>query len=174
VAPLQKTPILVDNLRAMLSALRPGLIGVRDRAVLVLGFAGAFRRSELVALELGDVAFVPAELEVTMRRSKTDPESAGRRIGTPHGSFPATCPVGSVNKDRSAGTESFERYPQGLASAVRPAVRIPGIGRQVFGVSDRLGFRRRIVLVSFCRFLSRNSGPFCFLATRNRWGNPRE
>ena len=46
-APAQKAPTLTDDIRAMVDATDPGLIGTRDRALVLLGFAGAFRRSEL-------------------------------------------------------------------------------------------------------------------------------
>ena len=51
---------------------------VRNRAIVLLGFAGGFRRSEIVALELADLRFKPEGLEVLVRRSKTDPTGAGR------------------------------------------------------------------------------------------------
>ena len=56
----------------MVALAPPGLKGVRDRALLLLGFAGAFRRSELVALDVADIAEAEAGLLVTIRRSKTD------------------------------------------------------------------------------------------------------
>jgi site-specific recombinase XerD len=56
------------------------LSGLRDRALLLLGFAGAFRRSELVALDVADVAETQTGLLVTIRRSKTDQEAMGRTI----------------------------------------------------------------------------------------------
>lgn len=92
-APVQKAPTLTDDIRAMVDDTDAGVIGTRDRALLLLGFAGAFRRSELVALELEDCAFGKDGLTVTLRRSKTDQESAGRKIGIPYGSNPDTCPV---------------------------------------------------------------------------------
>ena len=59
-------------------ALCPGMLaGKRDRALLALGFAGAFRRSELVALEVDDLLEVPDGLRVRIRRSKTDQEGQG-------------------------------------------------------------------------------------------------
>jgi integrase len=93
VAPHQKTPVLVSDLKAMLQALPEGLLGLRDRALLLVGFAGAFRRSEIVGLDVADVEFTSEGLEVTLRRSKTDQEGAGRKIGIPYGSTPGTCPV---------------------------------------------------------------------------------
>jgi site-specific recombinase XerC len=88
-----KTPVLVDDLRRMISRLPENLLGVRDRALLLIGFGGAFRRSELVALDVADVAVTRDGLVVTIRRSKTDQEGEGRKLGIPYGSNPATCPV---------------------------------------------------------------------------------
>ena len=69
------------------------LRGRRDRALLLVGFAGALRRSELVALEVRDVAFEAEGMVLTIRRSKTDPEAAGQLVGIPYGDAPETCPV---------------------------------------------------------------------------------
>jgi integrase len=92
-AQTQKAPAVTDVIRAMLDTLGTGPAGQRDRALLLIGFAGAFRRSELVALDIGDLAFVPSGVVITLRRSKTDQEGQGRKIGIPMGLFPATCPV---------------------------------------------------------------------------------
>jgi integrase len=56
-AAAQKSPTLTDDIRAMVDATDAGIIGVRDRALVLLGFAGAFRRSELVALDVEDCTF---------------------------------------------------------------------------------------------------------------------
>jgi integrase len=92
-APTQKAPTLTDDIRAMIDATDLGIIGTRDRALVLLGFAGAFRRSELVGLDLEDCTFGKDGLTVKLRRSKTDQDGAGRRIGIPYGSNPETCPV---------------------------------------------------------------------------------
>jgi site-specific recombinase XerD len=91
-----KAPVVVDELRRMVDALPVSTLGVRDRALLLLGFAGAFRRSELVGLDVADVRVTGDGLVVTIRRSKTDQEGAGREIGIPYGSSPDTCPVRAV------------------------------------------------------------------------------
>ncbi len=88
-----KAPAVTRELRAMVEALPPTLLGRRDHALLLLGFAGAFRRSELVALDVADVAETADGLVVTIRRSKTDQEGAGRTVGIPYGSRSANCPV---------------------------------------------------------------------------------
>ena len=72
---VQKVAALTDDIRAMLEATDAGLIGVRDRAVILLGFAGAFRRAELVGLEISELDFNRDGLTVTLRRSKTDHRS---------------------------------------------------------------------------------------------------
>jgi integrase len=92
-APTQKAPMLTDDVRGMVDAAGAGLIGTRDRALIPLGFAGAFRRSELVALDIEDCTFGKDGLTVTLRRSKTDQDGQGRKIGIPYGSNPETCPV---------------------------------------------------------------------------------
>ncbi|SIT11067.1 site-specific integrase [Alicyclobacillus vulcanalis] len=93
VAPHGKLPILVEDLRRMLQHAPNDLMGLRDRALLLIGFAGAFRRSEIVALNVEDVEFVREGLVITLRRSKTDQEGEGRKVGIPYGSFIETCPV---------------------------------------------------------------------------------
>src|SRR5262249_12646788 len=65
-------------------------------ALVLLGFAGAFRRSELVGLDVADLDFGNDGLTVTLRRSKTDQEGQGRKVGIPYGSNPQTCPVRSL------------------------------------------------------------------------------
>jgi integrase len=89
-----KRPLAAADLRALFAPLDSRrILDVRDRALLLVGFAGAFRRSELVGLDVTDLAFNTAGLIVNIRRSKTDQEGQGRRVGIPYGSTPATCPV---------------------------------------------------------------------------------
>jgi integrase len=81
------------------------LLGARDAALLLMGFAGAFRRSELVGLNWEDVEAAPEGLVVAIRRSKTDPEGRGRRIAIPYGR--RLCPVRALAAWRElAGAES--------------------------------------------------------------------
>ena len=95
-AQVGKAPLLPDDLRAMVGLLDESLSGRRDRALLLLGFAGAFRRSELVSLDVGDLVVRPGGLVVTLRRSKTDQEGQGTVKGIPRGRSAATCPVRAV------------------------------------------------------------------------------
>lgn len=93
VAVTKKAPVRIQNIRAAMDTLDASPSNVRDRALVLLGYAGAFRRSELVALNIGDVERTAEGLIVTLRRSKTDQEGHGHRKGIPYGSNPATCPV---------------------------------------------------------------------------------
>ncbi|HEV2622408.1 MAG TPA: site-specific integrase [Frateuria sp.] len=88
----QSVALLKEDLLVVVDALPDSLIGVRDRALLLVGFAGGFRRSELVGIDVADLKFVPEGLLVTLRRSKTDQQGIGRRVGIPYGRTRA-CPV---------------------------------------------------------------------------------
>jgi integrase len=92
----QATPATVPIVRRLVDTCGDDLMGRRDRALLLLGFAGALRRSELVALDLGDLDFTIEGLVVTIRRSKTDQGGKGRQIGIPYGADLRTCPVRNV------------------------------------------------------------------------------
>jgi site-specific recombinase XerD len=95
-AAVQKAAALTDDIKAMVAMTDGGLIGARDRAMILLGFAGAFRRSELIGLDVADCDFGKDGLTITLRRSKTDQDGQGRKIGIPYGSNPETCPVRTV------------------------------------------------------------------------------
>ncbi|WP_244539707.1 site-specific integrase [Methylobacterium sp. 174MFSha1.1] len=86
-APDQKAAATADIVMAMLMRTPDTLTGKRDRALLALGFAGAFRRSELVALDVADLREDPEGLRVLVRRSKVDQEGAGFEKAIPHGRF---------------------------------------------------------------------------------------
>jgi site-specific recombinase XerC len=80
----------------MIHGLPDDIRGVRDQALLLVGFAGALRRSELVGLDVADVAQVDAGTLLQLRRSKTDQEGEGRLVGVPYDSRRETCPVRSL------------------------------------------------------------------------------
>ena len=90
-----KEPLLTADIREMLDSLDDDLQGCRDRALLLAGFAGGFRRSELAALDIEDVSDTEDGLVIRVRRSKTDPEGKGTSVALPYGSAAATCPVRS-------------------------------------------------------------------------------
>jgi integrase len=91
--PTQKAPVVDQELGALLATLDGSLRGLRDRALLTMGWFGAFRRSELVALTVADVKKEREGLVVAVRRSKGDQEGRGAEKGIPYASSPALCPV---------------------------------------------------------------------------------
>ena len=91
-APVRKAPVTADHARAMATAAPDTLGGLRDRALLLLGFAGAFRRSELVGLDVADLEECDEGLRIHIRRSKTDQEGQGATIAIVRGGSTA-CPV---------------------------------------------------------------------------------
>lgn len=93
-APDAKAPVTVDDLRAIVGAELPGgAKGTRDRALLLVGFAGGLRRSELVGIDVEHLEFVGEGVVITLPRSKTDQEGAGRKVAIPFGTHKGTCPV---------------------------------------------------------------------------------
>lgn len=98
VAPVRKKPVLVADLKQIVGELPDSLLGQRDRALLLLGFSGALRRSELIALDVEDLEEAREGLIVHIRRSKTDQEGEGRKAGIPQGADQATCPVWTVKQ----------------------------------------------------------------------------
>ena len=93
-----KAPLSPELLRLLLAHAGPDLRGKRDRALLLIGFAGAFRRSELAALRMEDIRFVPEGLVVTIPKSKTDPACEGQLIGIPYGGAEPTCPIRALRE----------------------------------------------------------------------------
>ncbi|WP_343896987.1 tyrosine-type recombinase/integrase, partial [Craurococcus roseus] len=75
-----------------------GLAGLRDRALLLLGYAGALRRGELVAVRREHVAFAADGLRLLIPRAKCDPEGRGEEVGIPRGERAATCPVRALEE----------------------------------------------------------------------------
>lgn len=94
-APNQKAPLRRDDLLVVVSKLGEDLKGLRDRAILLVAYAGAFRESELTALNLDDLSFRESEVLVRIVRSKTDQEGEGRfkRLPKVSDKNAAICPV---------------------------------------------------------------------------------
>lgn len=87
-------PLQWEGLRAMLAVQPESARGLRNRAMLLLGFGAALRRSELVALNGGDVREVAGRgLEILIRRSKTDPHGQGQEVAVSLADEAALCPV---------------------------------------------------------------------------------
>ncbi len=114
----QAAPAVPDVLRLLLAACPPAstALGARDRAMLLLGFGAALRRSELVALHLGDVAPVPGRgLRLLVRHSKTDQHGQGQHVAIwANPGEPALCPAAALDAWLAHRTKA--RDLDGLAS----------------------------------------------------------
>ncbi len=88
-----KEPLLTADILKMLDSLPENLLGLRDRALLLVGYAGGFRRSELAAIKVEDVTETADGLIIRLARSKTDQEGQGTSVALPYASQAATCPV---------------------------------------------------------------------------------
>ncbi len=92
--PVQKAAALtLDMLRELVATCDLSCRGRRDRALLLIGFAAALRRSELVALQVENIAEVAGGLRLRIARAKTDQAGQGAEIGLPRGKHAETCPV---------------------------------------------------------------------------------
>jgi site-specific recombinase XerD len=101
--PEQKAVVLTQELRQLLAVTsEETLAGLRDRALLLLGFAGGFRRSDLVALDVEDLTETEEGLQVTIRSDGADPGEESRVLGVPSGQHPETCPVRALRAWREA------------------------------------------------------------------------
>jgi len=100
----KKEPLLVERLPALLMAMPDDLAAARDRALLLLGYAGAFRRSELVALDVEQLRFSKQGLYVWIAAAKNDPRKKGRELYVPRlpttNGLPGTglCAVGALER----------------------------------------------------------------------------
>ncbi len=157
----KKSPVLSEMLPAIMEALEQhgGKTLLRDRALLLLGFAGAFRRSELVVeIKISDVHDAPEGLVVHLARSKTDQTGLGRDLRIPFGNNPATCAVTAVTAlivqlaqagivegplFRSASRNSFGKPldTNSVALIVKRCLQLAGIDPATYsGHSLRSGF----------------------------------
>jgi integrase len=146
---------LTEDVRKLAASLGDDLVDVRDRALLLMGFAGALRRSELVALACADIEWVEGGLVVTIRKSKTDQEGRGAEIGIPYGSSGA-CPVQALRDwlavaeissgpifrrvDQWGNIGSNPLHPGTVADIIKKRVSVLGLDPALFsGHSLRAG-----------------------------------
>jgi integrase len=145
----QATPLLLEVLPRFLKAYAGETAAERrDKAVLLLGFASALRRSELVVLDLVDVEFDPQGVLLTIARSKTDPEGKGDLVAVHRGVNRDLCPVTALEewllsrgqergplftRLRKGGRPSSERLkPQAVALIIKRAALAVGLEARTF------------------------------------------
>jgi site-specific recombinase XerD len=88
----KKEALLAKDIRRLVASSPKNLSGTRDKALFLMSFAGAFRRSESSSLTVEDLKFCREGVVCTLRRSKTDQEGAGREVGIPYARNKSVCP----------------------------------------------------------------------------------
>ncbi len=105
--PRQAAALTTAEMRRLVHVCDGGLTGLRDRALLLVGFAGALRRSELVGIDREHITFTHDGLRLLIPRAKTDPEGEGAEIGLPPGTTRETCPVRAMRAWLDASETSY-------------------------------------------------------------------
>lgn len=158
-APNQKAAATAEVLAAMLMRIPATLTGTRDRALLALGFSGAFRRSELVGLDVEDIREDKDGIRILVRRSKTDQEGRGMEKAIPHGRFirpvlllrewleaagiaeGPVLPSGRVRSGRQVSHLPPRLTTHALADIIKKYASAAGLDASVFGAhSLRAGY----------------------------------
>jgi site-specific recombinase XerD len=155
-APVKKAPVLNRDMKPIISKLPASLVGDRDKALMLVGFGGCLRRSELVALTVADVVWSVEGIVLTVRKSKADQEAKGRKVAIPYARHAVQCPCLALRTwlDAAGITEgplfrslargkvsSASLSAQSVALAVKSAVRAMGVDPAGYaGHSLRSGF----------------------------------
>ena len=97
-----KKPILINHLKSIINVINQQEIDeikkLRDKTIILVGFGGGFRRTELVSIDHEDLEFVPEGVKITIKRSKTDQFGEGMVKGLPYFSNELYCPVINLKK----------------------------------------------------------------------------
>tara|TARA_Y100000590_G_scaffold3615_1_gene4789 strand:+ start:139 stop:1053 length:915 start_codon:yes stop_codon:yes gene_type:complete len=143
-----KKPILVNDLKLIINAVdkeKNELNRFKNRALILIGFAGGFRRSELVAIFYEDLDFVPEGLKIFVKRSKTDQSGEGMTKGIPYFTNPEYCPVVAlkkwIEKSEINSGKIFDMSDRSVALTIKKYTAIAGLDPNKYsGHSLRSGF----------------------------------
>ena len=157
---IAKKPILINDLKLIINVIneeKNELRRYQDKALILIGFAGGFRRNELISIDYNDLDFVSEGLKITLRRSKTDQFGEGSVKALPYFDTPEYCPVinlrkwldisnikdGPIFRSFSKGTKLTEKRlsDQSVALLLKEHLNLSGIDSSNFsGHSLRSGF----------------------------------
>jgi len=143
-----KKPILINDLKSIINVINKDQSEkkrLRNKALILVGFAGGFRRSELVALLIEDIDFVPEGVKIFIKRSKTDQSGEGMTKGIPYFSNSAYCPVISLKnwleKSKIKDGKIFDMSDKSVALTIKKYTAIAGLDSNKYsGHSLRSGF----------------------------------
>ena len=143
-----KKPILINDLKSIVNVIdkdKNEKNRFKNRALILVGFSGGFRRSELVAIDYEDLDFVPEGLKIFVKRSKTDQSGEGMTKGIPYFSNQKYCPVISlknwIKKSEIKTGKIFDMSDKSVALTVKKYTAIAGLDSNKYsGHSLRSGF----------------------------------
>jgi integrase len=174
------TPLTLDIIAKMSSLLRGSsrIIDCRNRTLLLIGFFGAFRRSELVGIKWADITFVPEGVEILISRSKTDQGGEGQVCAIPRTEDAMLCPVAALTEWRERSSSDmnyvFRQITAGgrvLNKAIKPHqvnVIIKSIAI-VCGLQDADSYSSHSMRRGFATEASRKGAPFGSIMRHGRW-----
>mgnify|MGYP006085810533 CR=1 FL=1 len=116
-----KKPILINDLKKLVDVINQektaDIKKLRNKAILIIGFSGGFRRNEIVSLDLEDIEFVFEGVKITVKKSKTDQFGEGMIKGIPHFNESLYCPVTTlkrwINISKIKKGPLFRRFSKG-------------------------------------------------------------
>ncbi|MDP6440643.1 MAG: site-specific integrase [Pelagibacteraceae bacterium] len=143
-----KKPILIDDLKLIINLVdkeKNETKRFKNRALILVGFAGGFRRSELVAILYEDLDFVPEGVKIFVKRSKTDQSGEGMTKGIPYFTNPEYCPVVSlkkwIEKSEIKSGKIFDISDKSVALTIKKYAALAGLDSNKYsGHSLRSGF----------------------------------
>ena len=143
-----KKPILINDLKLIINAIlkdKNQKNRLKNKALLLIGFAGGFRRSELVAIDMEDIEFVNEGVKIFVKRSKTDQSGEGMTKGIPY--FPNLdyCPVLSLKEwiedSNIKSGKVFDMSDKNVALTIKKYAELAGLDKNKYaGHSLRSGF----------------------------------
>ena len=143
-----KKPILINELKLIIDVInkeKKEEKKSKNKALILIGFAGGFRRSELVAIDYEDIDFVKEGVKIFVKRSKTDQSGEGMTKGIPYFSNPNYCPVISlkswIKKSKVNSGKIFHMSDKSVALTIKKYTAIAGLDSNKYsGHSLRSGF----------------------------------
>ena len=143
-----KKPILINDLKLIINVINEDKnpkIRLKNKALILIGFSGGFRRSELVGIVYEDVEFVNEGVKIFVKRSKTDQSGEGMTKGIPYFSNPEYCPVVSlknwIQKGEIKSGKVFEMSDKNVALTIKKYAGLAGLDKNKYsGHSLRSGF----------------------------------
>jgi site-specific recombinase XerD len=156
-----KKPLLINNLKLIIDVINDKIVNklkqLRDKSIILIGFAGGFRRTELVSINYEDLEFTEEGLKINIKKSKTDQFGEGMIKGIPYFQNKMYCPVLNLKKwleiSKITTGPIFKRFSKGLlltnnrltdqsvALIIKEYLNLAGIDNKNFsGHSLRSGF----------------------------------